>query len=199
MALINCSECGREISDKAEACPGCGAPVSASVKEDDTPSTVEYDRDTDSFAGTMVLMVKLAMRAVQELGWRIDQANESIGLVTFQTKISWGSWSGVLCSLNIEETSPNTFSVTGTGKQNIAGGQFVAFNIAGEAESKAHKAIEKMREIAVSQRHHSAHGTGTETDDPRITQNADGTFSVHSRTYKSLDSAKAYLELIGES
>ena len=26
MALINCSECGRQISDKARACPGCGAP-----------------------------------------------------------------------------------------------------------------------------------------------------------------------------
>lgn len=26
MALINCKECAREISDKAVACPGCGAP-----------------------------------------------------------------------------------------------------------------------------------------------------------------------------
>jgi RNA polymerase subunit RPABC4/transcription elongation factor Spt4 len=24
MALIKCTECGREISDKAENCPGCG-------------------------------------------------------------------------------------------------------------------------------------------------------------------------------
>jgi len=27
MALILCSECRREISDKAASCPGCGAPV----------------------------------------------------------------------------------------------------------------------------------------------------------------------------
>ena len=27
MALVNCSECGKEISDKAEACPNCGAPM----------------------------------------------------------------------------------------------------------------------------------------------------------------------------
>ena len=27
MALIQCSECGKEISDKAASCPGCGAPV----------------------------------------------------------------------------------------------------------------------------------------------------------------------------
>lgn len=27
MALVNCTECGKEISDQATACPGCGAPV----------------------------------------------------------------------------------------------------------------------------------------------------------------------------
>lgn len=27
MALINCPECGKEISDKASACPNCGCPV----------------------------------------------------------------------------------------------------------------------------------------------------------------------------
>ncbi|MBA7514792.1 hypothetical protein ES705_06827 [subsurface metagenome] len=27
MALTKCSECGREVSDKATACPGCGAPI----------------------------------------------------------------------------------------------------------------------------------------------------------------------------
>lgn len=32
MALIKCSECGREISTKAGACPHCGCPVSESIK-----------------------------------------------------------------------------------------------------------------------------------------------------------------------
>lgn len=27
MALIKCKECGKEISDKATACPHCGCPV----------------------------------------------------------------------------------------------------------------------------------------------------------------------------
>lgn len=26
MALINCQECGREVSDQAKTCPHCGAP-----------------------------------------------------------------------------------------------------------------------------------------------------------------------------
>ena len=29
MALIDCDECGRRVSDKAVSCPGCGAPVAA--------------------------------------------------------------------------------------------------------------------------------------------------------------------------
>jgi hypothetical protein len=37
MALIHCSECGREISDRASSCPGCGAPVRA-VSEAVPPS-----------------------------------------------------------------------------------------------------------------------------------------------------------------
>lgn len=27
MALINCTECGKEVSDKAANCPNCGAPI----------------------------------------------------------------------------------------------------------------------------------------------------------------------------
>ena len=27
MALINCPECGKEISDKAASCPNCGTPI----------------------------------------------------------------------------------------------------------------------------------------------------------------------------
>lgn len=31
MALIDCKECGKSISDKAAACPQCGCPVSGKV------------------------------------------------------------------------------------------------------------------------------------------------------------------------
>jgi len=27
VALISCSECGKEVSDKAASCPNCGAPI----------------------------------------------------------------------------------------------------------------------------------------------------------------------------
>jgi len=29
MALISCTECGKEVSDKASSCPNCGAPISS--------------------------------------------------------------------------------------------------------------------------------------------------------------------------
>lgn len=37
MALIKCSECGRDVSDKATSCPHCGMPIS-SVKHASTPT-----------------------------------------------------------------------------------------------------------------------------------------------------------------
>jgi hypothetical protein len=112
------------------------------------PTAVSYQREADTFIGTMLLVVKLATRAVQELGWKIDSVNEGVGLVTFQTGMSWGSWSGVSCSLTIQEISGNTFRVTGTGKQNLRGGQLIAINLGGEAQGKARKAIDKMKELA---------------------------------------------------
>ena len=32
MSLINCPECGKQISDRAAACPNCGCPISSSSK-----------------------------------------------------------------------------------------------------------------------------------------------------------------------
>ena len=29
MALLECSECGRQVSSRAEQCPGCGYPIAA--------------------------------------------------------------------------------------------------------------------------------------------------------------------------
>ena len=32
MALINCPECGKEVSDKADTCPNCGLAVKKELK-----------------------------------------------------------------------------------------------------------------------------------------------------------------------
>ena len=33
MALISCTECGAEVSDKAPTCPKCGVPIASAPKE----------------------------------------------------------------------------------------------------------------------------------------------------------------------
>lgn len=47
MALINCSECGKEVSDKAASCPNCGNPINNNpIKKDvvvNTTSTTNED------------------------------------------------------------------------------------------------------------------------------------------------------------
>jgi len=152
MALVCCGECGREISDKAPSCVGCGAPQSAVIQPQVVAhQRVAFDAAQGAFVGGLPQVVKLAMRAVQDLGWKIDQVNESLGLVTFQTGISWGSWSGVQCSLNVEEFSPRLCRVAGTGKQNLAGAQLLALNTWGEAQGEVQKAIRRMQYIATAE------------------------------------------------
>ena len=151
-SLVNCPDCGRPISRLAPICPGCGRPMNqmgtANVQPA-RPVRVEYNRSRNTFIGTMPLLVKCAMRAVQELGWKLENANEQTGLVTFETTgISWGSWSGVACSLNIVEVSENEFRVTGAGKQIHRGVQTFSLDLFGEANGKAEKAIEKMKQLA---------------------------------------------------
>ena len=44
MALINCSECGNQVSDKAYSCPKCGNPISESLDENEDE---DFDNDED--------------------------------------------------------------------------------------------------------------------------------------------------------
>jgi len=158
MALISCPECSKEVSDKAPACPNCGVPVALLVKQVNAPKKVVYDGN-DLFTGTMSLMVKLSVRAVKELNWMLDQADETSGIVSFQTKMSWGSWSGISCTLIIEEYEENRFKVSGTGKQNIRGSQLVSIDL-GESQSKVKMLINKMIEL-----------TGEDTNDIKFVDN----------------------------
>ena len=96
----------------------------------------------------MPQVLKLAMRAVQEIGWTLVNVNDTMGLVTFETGMTWASWSGVSGSLSVVEVSENQFRVSGTGKQNVRGGQLVALDLFGEAQGKVSKVLNKMRELA---------------------------------------------------
>ena len=144
-----CNFCGETILVVAKKCKHCGEMLDQQKKKEiPQPTRVQYNRSTGTFTGTMILLVKLAMRSIQTLGWKLENANETLGLVTFETGVSWGSWSGISCSLTIYEISPNTFTVKGTAKQNVRGGATFSIDLFGEANSKALKVIDKMKEFA---------------------------------------------------
>lgn len=50
MALIRCSECGKEISDKAAGCPNCGCPMTEILAaiERERQSAIDYEIDGDT-------------------------------------------------------------------------------------------------------------------------------------------------------
>ncbi len=52
MALINCPECGKEISDKALSCPKCGYPIANILETNDQSFTTSSS--TDSVAGNYI-------------------------------------------------------------------------------------------------------------------------------------------------
>ena len=74
MALAQCRECGKEISTEAVSCPHCGVPSPTSASAPPSPGAagspfrkaapppqakLTYDPRTDTFFGTMALMVRL--------------------------------------------------------------------------------------------------------------------------------------------
>lgn len=44
MSLINCPECSKEVSDKAEQCPNCGYPLHKNIKEIKQKAFDEYSK-----------------------------------------------------------------------------------------------------------------------------------------------------------
>lgn len=60
MALIHCPECGREISDQAAACPGCGYPLSKQNTHTKDDTFLEASRQRDRrflrIAGPLLLV-----------------------------------------------------------------------------------------------------------------------------------------------
>ena len=106
-----------------------------------------YCPTDDTFRGDLKQVMQYAARAIQDLRWTVVNANDLTQSLTFETKMSWGSWSGVTCTLQFAEVSPGRWKASGTGKQNVRGGQLVAMDF-GEASSKARKAIERMKQIA---------------------------------------------------
>lgn len=66
MALIKCSECGREISDSAESCPHCGKPLSSKIKCPNCKSTNVEKISGLSKAGSVAIWGVFALGKVSK-------------------------------------------------------------------------------------------------------------------------------------
>jgi hypothetical protein len=145
MALIRCSECAREVSDKAATCPNCGAPVDHSLAIP-VPENIGFEEG--QFVGTSTMIIELAKKALNRLNYRVDATDAAGGTVTFTTGVTMGSWSGVSGTISWLETKPYRFKVSGSGKQNVKGGQMVALNLFDEANGKANNVVAEMERLA---------------------------------------------------
>lgn len=71
MALIKCSECGKDISDRALVCPSCGNPVKQSIT--DSSVKVEIERTSkhwkkQSLLGIILIFVAF-ITMFRSIGW----------------------------------------------------------------------------------------------------------------------------------
>lgn len=66
MALIKCSECNKDVSDKAPFCPNCGAPIKPA---DDT--TVGVATSSDKPVQIEPVLVSKNWKRVKLIGWGI--------------------------------------------------------------------------------------------------------------------------------
>ena len=63
MALINCPECGKQVSDQAASCPGCGYPI-ARANEHMEEQPVMKNTEPYSMAGILVVVISCIVVAV---------------------------------------------------------------------------------------------------------------------------------------
>lgn len=92
MALITCPECGREISDKAVACPGCGFPVDNYAQSDNRS---ELDKLVDDiWLRNPVQRVNAIKELQKATGMSLKEAKEAMD-------IKYDSQEGKLIKANV--------------------------------------------------------------------------------------------------
>ena len=75
MAMIKCSECGKDISDTAPACVGCGAPMAVAAAKSDSSDKFELS-SLRSAVSSMTAKVKETAEAAAERGKELMKSKQ---------------------------------------------------------------------------------------------------------------------------
>jgi hypothetical protein len=113
------------------------------------PTVATYNETSDTFSGSILLVVKLAVRAIQSLNWKVEYVNENIGSVSFEAGSGAVTAYDYSCSLSVEEVGLNTYRVTSTGKLKPRGNTVFALD-GGSGKKAAQKAVDRMKAMALS-------------------------------------------------
>lgn len=116
--------------------------------DDPSPKRPRFNSKVNKWNATLPQMMRLAAAAITDCGYTVTNANDTIGMISFETKMSWGSWSGISASIQVTEAEQCWFIVSGKGKQNVRGGQLVAFDLFGETDSVVNKVRQRMMQLA---------------------------------------------------
>lgn len=81
MALIVCSECGKEFSDKAAACPNCGCPIEEVGEAREINSINTEPEQTESAASKAWGVIKNGASAISEHQKNVIKCTKQIGPV----------------------------------------------------------------------------------------------------------------------
>ena len=93
MSLVACSECAKQISDKAAACPHCGAPIARPLEHTVTTQTTSKKFKLQELAGVMLLIVGMLIAIIAGTGGvRLTGAIMMAGGVVIYISARVGAW-----------------------------------------------------------------------------------------------------------
>jgi hypothetical protein len=112
------------------------------------PDQVRYVVASDSFIGTLPLMMQLGIRAVRECGYLLTNSDEKLGIITFSTGLAWQSTRRRSCSIAFRQIRECIFRMAMVGKQGTDGGFLSAIDVFDETKAMARMVIRRMQHLA---------------------------------------------------
>lgn len=93
MSLVACSECAKQISDKAAACPHCGAPIARPLEQTVTTQATSKRFKVQELAAIVTFIVGALVAIVAETnGPRLFGAILMAGSLVLYISARIGAW-----------------------------------------------------------------------------------------------------------